>query len=123
MASARTRPTADAFLPLRPVDLLILTMLAPGERHGYGIRQDIIDHTEGALRLEAGNLYRSIRRLIDLGMVDESDRRPDPDEDDERRRYYRLTALGSRVLAAELHRLRALVRVGESLGLVPPEPA
>ena len=123
MAFARTRPAADAFLPLRPVDLLILTMLAPGERHGYGIRQDIIDHTDGALRLEAGNLYRSIRRLIDLGMVDESDRRPDPDEDDERRRYYRLTALGSRVLAAELHRLRALVRVGESLGLVPPEPA
>ena len=123
MAFARTRPAADAFLPLRPVDLLILTMLAPGERHGYGIRQDIIDHTDGALRLEAGNLYRSIRRLMDLEMVDESDRRPDPDEDDERRRYYRLTALGSRVLAAELHRLRALVRVGESLGLVPPEPA
>ena len=123
MAFARTRPAADAFLPLRPVDLLLLTMLAPGERHGYGIRQDIIDHTDGALRLEAGNLYRSIRRLMDLEMVDESDRRPDPDEDDERRRYYRLTALGSRVLAAELHRLRALVRVGESLGLVPPEPA
>lgn len=123
MLSARTRPDANAFLPLRPVDLLVLTMLAPGERHGYGIRQDIIDHTAGAMRLEAGNLYRSIRRLIELGLVGESDRRPEPDEDDERRRYYALTPLGARVLGAELQRLRALVHVGETLGLVPPEPA
>jgi len=123
MPFPRSRRDAGAFLPLRPVDVLILTMLAPGERHGYGIRQDILDHTDGALRLEAGNLYRSIRRLIELGMVAESDRRPDPEEDDERRRYYRLTAQGARVLAAELRRLRALVRVGETLGLVPPEPA
>ena len=114
---------ADAFLPLRPVDLLILTMLAPGERHGYGIRQDILDHTGGAMRLEAGNLYRSIRRLMELGLVDESDQRPAPDADDERRRYYAISALGRRVLVAELQRLRALMHAAEQRGILPPEPA
>ena len=113
----------ETFLPLRQVDVLILLMLTAGERHGYGIRQDIIDHTEGALRLEAANLYRSIRRLVDLGFVDETDRRPAPESDDERRRYYRLTAAGQRVLAAEMLRLRALVRVAEARRLIPPEPA
>lgn len=114
---------ASAFLPLRPVELLILTMLAPGERHGYGIRQDVLDHTGGAMRLEAGNLYRSIRRLMELGLVAESDRRPAPDADDERRRYYAISALGRRVLVAELQRLRALMHAAEQRGLIPPEPA
>jgi DNA-binding PadR family transcriptional regulator len=117
----RTDP--DAFLPLKPVELLILTMLAAGERHGYGIRQDIIDYTDGAMRLEAGNMYRSIRRLIDLGLVAESDRRPAPDADDERRRYYRIAAAGERVLTAELLRLRDLVRFAETVRLIPTEPA
>lgn len=114
---------SDTFLPLKQVDVLILTMLTAGERHGYGIRQDIIDHTDGALQLEAANLYRSIRRLTDLGFVDETERRPARESDDERRRYYRITAAGQRVLAAEMLRLRALVRVAESRRLIPPEPA
>ncbi|AHG93878.1 transcriptional regulator PadR family protein (plasmid) [Gemmatirosa kalamazoonensis] len=114
---------SDTFLPLKNVDVLILTMLTAGERHGYGIRQDIIDHTDGALRLEAANLYRSIRRLTDLGFVDESGRRAAPDADDERRRYYRITAAGHRALAAEMLRLRALVRLAEARRLIPPEPA
>lgn len=114
---------SDDLLPLRPVEALILTMLAGGDRHGYGIRQDIIEHTDGALRLEAGNLYRSIRRLIGFGLVAESGRRPAADADDERRRYYRITAAGRRVLAAEMLRLRALVRLAESHHVLPPEPA
>ena len=113
----------ETFLSLRPVDVLILLMLAADDRHGYGIRQDIIDHTDGALRLEAANLYRSIRRLTDLGFVDESGRRAAPDADDERRRYYRISAAGRRALAAEMLRLRALVRLAEARSLIPPEPA
>ncbi len=108
---------------LKPVDLLILTMLSAGERHGYGIRQDIIDHTGGAVQLEAGNLYRSIGRLIDDGLVDESGRRPAAARDDERRRYYRLSPAGRRALAAELVRLRAVIRFAESRKPATPERA
>ncbi|HEY4129114.1 MAG TPA: helix-turn-helix transcriptional regulator [Gemmatimonadaceae bacterium] len=115
------RPTADAFLPLKPVELLVLVMLSGGDRHGYGIRQDILDHTRGAIALEAGNLYRTIRRLEADGLVDEASRRASTDEsDDERRRYYRMTPLGKRVLAAELERLRELVRLGETRRVIEP---
>jgi DNA-binding PadR family transcriptional regulator len=123
MFAPRSTSDPERLLPLKPVEVLILTMLTAGERHGYGIRQDIIDHTEGVMRLEAGNLYRSIRRLSELGLVDEAGRRPAAEADDERRRYYRLTAFGRRVLAAEMRRLRALVRLAEARRLIPPEPA
>jgi DNA-binding PadR family transcriptional regulator len=116
------RPEHDALLPLKPVELLVLSMLAGGDRHGYGIRQDILDHTGGQIELEAGNLYRTIRRLEQDGLVDES-ARPAADSDDERRRYYRLTPLGRKVLAAELERLRALVRLGETRRVIAPETA
>ena len=106
---------------LRQTDLLILTMLTGGERHGYGIRQDIVEHTEGRVRLEAGNLYRTIGRLLDEGLIEESARRPAAEDDDERRRYYRLTASGKRALAEELRQLRALVRVAENNRLLVPE--
>jgi DNA-binding PadR family transcriptional regulator len=106
---------------LRQTNLLILTMLTGGERHGYGIRQDIVEHTEGRVRLEAGNLYRSIGRLLDEGLIEESPRRPPAESDDERRRYYRLTASGKRTLGEELRQLRALVRVAERNRLVVPE--
>jgi DNA-binding PadR family transcriptional regulator len=96
-------------------------MLAAGERHGYGIRQDIIEHTNGSIELEAGNLYRTIRHLEADGLIDESERRPAPD-DDERRRYYRLTPFGRRVLAAELERLRALVELGVARRVIAPTP-
>lgn len=108
---------------LKPVDLLVLTMLSGGERHGYGIRQDILDHTNGRVALEAGNLYRTIRRLEADGIVDESGRRPAASDDDERRRYYRLTPMGRRVLATELERLRVLVRLGEERRIIAPGPA
>ena len=115
-------PNPQDLLPLRPIDFLILLMLAPKERHGYGIMQDVIEHTEGRLELEAGSLYRTIRRLGDSGLLEESARRPSPDADDERRRYYRLTPFGRRVVTAEAARLRALVRLAESARLLEPLP-
>src|SRR6185295_16127844 len=117
------RPEPDALLPLKPVELLVLSMLSAGDRHGYGIRQDILDHTHGQIELEAGNLYRTIRRLEQDGLVDESGRRPAAESDDERRRYYRLTPLVKKVLAAELERLRDLVRLGEARRIISTESA
>jgi DNA-binding PadR family transcriptional regulator len=116
------RPPQD-LLPLRPVDFLVLLMLAPKERHGYGIMQDVLEHTGGRIELEAGSLYRTIRRLGAEGLLEESARRPAADVDDERRRYYRLTAFGRRVVAAEAARLRSLVRIAESAKLLEPLPA
>ena len=107
-------------LPLKPVELLVLSMLSAGDRHGYGIRQDIIEHTRGEMELEAGNLYRTIRRLETDGLVDEASGASSADE---RRRYYRLTAFGRRVLGAELERLRDLVRLGEERRVIGPTPA
>lgn len=115
------RPDPKAQIPLKPVELLVLTMLSAGDRHGYGIRQDIIDHTRGELELEAGNLYRTIRRLESDGLIDESAGLPS--SVDERRRYYRLTPFGKRVLAAELERVRDLVRLGEERQVIRPTPA
>lgn len=114
------RQNPEALIPLKPVELLVLTMLSAGERHGYGIRQDIIEHTRGAIELEAGNLYRTIRRLETDGLLDES--ATTTPGDDERRRYYRLTTFGRRVLAAELERLRALVRLGEERRIIASSP-
>lgn len=116
-------PTPESFLPLKPVEFLILMTVADGERHGYGIMLDIAERTGGAVRLEAGGLYRSIRRLLADALVAESARRPAAGEDDERRRYYALTPLGRRVVAAEALRLRALVRDAEAIRLIDPEPA
>jgi DNA-binding PadR family transcriptional regulator len=99
-------------LPLKPIELLILTMLSAGERHGYGLRQDIVDHTEGRIALEAGNLYRHIRKLESDGLVAETEPRAAAN-DDERRIYYRLLPFGRRVLAAEMARLGALMRIAE----------
>ena len=122
MTPGRTRSPADV-LPLRSVDFLVLLMLARGERHGYGIMQDVLANTDGRMELEAGSLYRTIRRLADEKLLEEAARRPAAESDDERRRYYRLTPFGRRVVAAEATRLRALVRLAESARLLNPEPA
>ncbi len=122
MTPAKTRNPVDA-LPLRAVDFLVLLMLGHGDRHGYGIMQDVLAHTDGRMRLEAGSLYRTIRRLADEKLLEEAARRPASESDDERRRSYRLTPFGRRVVAAEAARLRALVRVAESARLLAPEPA
>ncbi len=100
-------------LPLKPIELLVLTMLSNSERHGYGLRQDIVDHTAGRVALEAGNLYRHIRKLQNGGLVEETEPRPTGRGDDERRIYYRLLPFGRQVLAAELDRLRALMQIVE----------
>ena len=97
------------FLPLKPVDLQLLLALAEQELHGYGLVQAIAEGTDGLVRLDPGNLYRVVKRLLADGLVAESSRRAAPDLGDERRRYYRLTALGQRVVAAEVRRLQALV--------------
>lgn len=99
----------ESLLPLKPVALQVLLSLADGERHGYAITQDIAGRTSARMQLEPGNLYRSLRTMLDDGWIEESGRRPAPDLDDERRRYYRITPLGRRVAAAEIARLEALV--------------
>ena len=98
-----------SFLPLKPLDLQLLLSLAERERHGYALVQDIAERTDGLVALEPGNLYRVIKRLLTDGLVAETDRRAVAELDDERRRYYRITPLGGRVLAAEIARLQALV--------------
>ena len=122
MAPGKTPSPADA-LPLRSVDFLVLLMLAQGERHGYGIMQDVLAHTEGRTELEAGSLYRTIWRRAAERLLEAAARRPAADSDDERRRYYRLTPFGRRVVAAEAARLRALVRLAETARLLQPDPA
>ena len=98
-----------SYLPLKPLDLQLLLSLAERERHGYALVQDIAQRTEGLVALEPGNLYRVIKRLLADALVAETDRRAVAELDDERRRYYRITPLGGRVLAAEVARLQALV--------------
>jgi DNA-binding PadR family transcriptional regulator len=104
-------PPPGDFLPLKPHWFHILLSLADGEQHGYGIMQEVLERTEGKVHLWPATLYGTLRRLIEEDLISESERRPDPSEDDSRRRYYRLTSLGRRVLAAESERLEDLVRV------------
>jgi len=98
------------FLPLKTQWFHIMLSLAGGEQHGYGIMQDVLDRTDGKVRLWPASLYGSIKRLIEAELIEESNVRPAPELDDARRRYYRLTALGKRVLDAECERLQELVR-------------
>jgi DNA-binding PadR family transcriptional regulator len=104
-----TRPAVDAFLPLKPVDLELLLALATEERHGYGLVQEIEEHTHGLIVLDPGNLYRVIKRLLADGLVGEVPAGRASNDGGERRRYYCLTPLGGRVLAAELERLKTLL--------------
>src|SRR6187549_3859266 len=114
-----SREDADALLPLPPATFHILMSLAEEERHGYAIIQDVEARTEGELRLSPGTLYRSIQRMLEQGLIVESRRRPAPDLDDERRRYYRMTPFGEAVARAELRRIEGLVRIARKQGLTP----
>jgi len=105
-----TKSRTQAFLPLKSQWFHILLSLAGGEQHGYGIMQEVLQRTTGKVRLWPATLYGSIKRLIEAELIEESDERPAPELDDARRRYYRLTALGKRVLDAECERLQQLVR-------------
>ncbi len=99
----------ESFLPLKPQWLHILLSLASGDQHGYGIMQDVLERTMGKVRLWPATLYGSIKRLMETELIEESSRRPAPELDDARRRYYRLSPLGRKVLDAECARLRELV--------------
>jgi len=105
-----TETNIHNFLPLKTQWFHIMISLAGGEQHGYGIMQEVLQRTTGKVRLWPATLYGSIKRLIEADLIEESDERPAPEEDDARRRYYRLTTLGSRVLDAECERLKELVR-------------
>ncbi|MBM3813675.1 MAG: helix-turn-helix transcriptional regulator [Acidimicrobiia bacterium] len=104
-------PLPGDFLPLRSNWFHILLSLADNDQHGYGIMQDVLDRTSGKLRLWPATLYGTLNRLSQEGLIEESPHRPAGDLDDARRRYYRLTHLGRRVLNAESARLRELVRL------------
>lgn len=105
------KPSPDSFLPLKTNWFHILLSLSDQEQHGYGIMQEVLERTKGKIRLWPATLYGSLKRMIELDLIEESDERPAAELDDARRRYYRLTSLGRRVLAAESQRLRELVRV------------
>jgi len=105
-----TKVHVQSFIPLKPQWFHIMLSLAGGEQHGYGIMQDVLERTTGKVHLWPATLYGSIKRLIEADLIEESNDRPAPELDDARRRYYRLTSLGKRVLDAECDRLQELVR-------------
>ena len=113
------RAEIEALLPLQLATFHILLALADDDRHGYAILQDVARRTGGELKLSAGTLYRSIQRMLEDGLIVELRERPAPEDDDERRRYYRITPLGSAVARAEAARLNALVRMARAVGLAP----
>lgn len=114
-----TAQKPDNHLPLTPTVFHILLALADEDRHGYGIIQEVKLRTQDKVHLMAGTLYGAIKRLLERGLITETDERPDPELDDERRRYYRLTDLGQRVLAAEVARLEEQVQQARNKQLMP----
>lgn len=109
----------EALLPLTPAAFQIVLALAEGERHGYAIMREVNASTGGKLRLGPGTLYRSIKQLLEAGIIEASEERPDPALDDERRRYYSLTPFGRRVAEAEAERLAYLVDSARARRLLP----
>lgn len=116
---ARDIPDPDSFLPLPTAMFHILVALADRDRHGYSIMQDVVARTEGKVRLSAGTLYSSIRRMLEQGLVEELRESPDPRSQDERRRYYTLTRLGRQVALAEARRLNEMLSQARATGLIP----
>jgi DNA-binding PadR family transcriptional regulator len=108
---------ANRELPLTPATLHVLLSLADSEKHGYAIIQEVAARTGGEVQLGAGTLYALVKRLLEGGLIDESGDRPDPSMDDERRRYYRLTAFGRDVAIAEVKRLEDVVRQARAVRL------
>lgn len=100
-----------SYQPLTPAVYHILLALADGEKYGYAIMKDVEEQTEGKVKMGTGTLYGSIKRMLAAGLIEESDERPTPELDDERRRYYRLTGLGRKVVTAESERLARAVEV------------
>jgi DNA-binding PadR family transcriptional regulator len=121
-SNGKTR-APEAELPLTPATFQILLSLADGERHGYAIMREVGERSEGTVRLGPGTLYGSLKRLLDAGLVEEGADRADPQVDDERRRYYRITKFGLAVARAEARRMAVMVRVAREKKLIAPEPA
>jgi DNA-binding PadR family transcriptional regulator len=111
-------PDTESLLPLTNATFHILLALADEERHGYAIMQEVAERTEGTMKLGPGTLYGSLKRLLEQGLVEESDERADPELDDERRRYYRITRFGVTVARAEARRLEAMVRSARQKKLI-----
>src|SRR6476660_1745496 len=118
----RTKSPED-LLPLTPPVFHILVALSDGERHGYAIIRKVAADTEGSLQLGPGTLYGCLKRMLSAGLIEESDERPDPELDDERRRYYRITDLGDRVVRAEARRLATSLTAARARRLLPKPTA
>jgi len=101
----------DRLLPLTPAVFHVLLTLVEGERHGYAIMREVAESTQGQTKMGPGTLYGTIKRLLEARLIEESDQRPDPELDDERRRYYQLTALGRQVVRAEALRYEQLAKL------------
>jgi DNA-binding PadR family transcriptional regulator len=112
------RRSPDALLPLSPNALQVLLALADGDKHGYAILKDVERRTDGRIVLGASSLYAVLKRLLAETLVEEADERPDPALDDERRRYFRLSAFGRRVAVAELRRLETVLAEGRAKRLL-----
>src|SRR5580704_9130059 len=112
-------PDPASLLPLPPATFHILMAVADEDRHGYAIIQDVAERTGGELKLSAGTLYRSIQRMLEQGLLVETQERPAPELDDERRRYYRITAFGAATARAEVGRLNQLVKLARARGFAP----
>jgi DNA-binding PadR family transcriptional regulator len=114
----------ETFLPLPVSEFQILLALADEERHGYAIKREVESRTKGDVQLGPGTLYGSVKRMVASGLIEDSDERPDPELDDERRRYYRITSLGRQVAVAEARRMERLVGIARAKRLLGrPEPA
>jgi DNA-binding PadR family transcriptional regulator len=116
MSTKNSEP--EELLPLTPAVFHVLLALAEGERHGYAIMREVAEHTDGQIKLGPGTLYGTIKRMIEARLIEESDERPDPQLDDERRRYYRLSGAGERVVRAEARRYADMVKLARGKGLL-----
>jgi DNA-binding PadR family transcriptional regulator len=122
MPANKTDP--EEMLPLTPAAFHVMLALADGERHGYAIMQEVAEHTAGRMKMGPGTLYGTIKRLLEAGLIEESDERPDPQLDDERRRYYRLSGVGQRAVRAEAQRYADVAAVARGKRLIgKPAPA
>jgi DNA-binding PadR family transcriptional regulator len=121
MHSRETDPRS--LLPLTPIVFQVLLALADKDRHGYGIIREVDRRTDGLIALRTGTLYTVLKRLLELDLVEDSDKRPAPDEDDERRRYYRMTPLGRAVMEAEARRLESLVSLAREMRVLKTRKA
>ena len=107
-------PDPSDLLPLPVAQIHILLALAAGEKHGYAIMSEVELLTEGSVKMGPGTLYGAVKRMLKARLVEETDERPDPELDDERRRYYRITGFGARVLDSEVARMEQLTRAAQA---------